>query len=119
MSETARQNVIQLLQETEQLLVDEREALRTLDALGIESATERKTELEVRLRELNAFSPLRPEERALLERVRDAAQANQVLVVHARACVRAGLNAASGATNDGYPSSRVSAAAPLRVDVRG
>ena len=115
--------LLELLGELESVLHEEREALRILDAVVIEEMTGRKVALEARLGALaQVEGELSIGARSQLERVRELAQDNHLLVVHARSCVRAGIAAATGAPVEEYPSGRQPGAtqmAPVKVDIRG
>lgn len=76
-----------LLRELEVLLGEEREALMQLDRDTIEAFAARKGELEARLQSAAKGKPFGASERVILERVRQAALANQLLLAHARSRV--------------------------------
>ena len=115
-----------ILQELERILVEERSAIRKLDVEGIDHAAAKKTELEGKLTAAigRGESPTK-DDHALLERVRSCARANQLLLVHARACVRGVVAIVSGRLPDAYPASvgavapPPAAAAAIRVNVTG
>jgi len=123
MGDEKESRLVELLSELERVLVDEREALRVLDAAVIEEMTARKVALEAQLGVLaQAAGELSVGARSHLERVRELAQDNHLLVVHARSCVRAGIAAATGAPLEEYPSGRQPGAtqmAAVKVDIRG
>ena len=106
----------------ERVLVEERSAIRKLDTAAIDAAATKKLEIEARLR-ASIANGARPsiEDHRLLERVRACARANQLLLVHARACVRGVVSILSGQLPDAYPAP----AAPrpevgaLRVNMTG
>lgn len=81
-----------MLIELEQLLLSERDALARLDRDAIEAFAARKLELDTQLKECAVAQPLGLDERALLERVRQAALSNQLLLAHARSCVQGVLS---------------------------
>lgn len=107
------------LAEIQDVLEAERVALRTLDLPGIELAAERKKQLEERLREFGAKGPLAEDERIAVSKVRDAALANQLLLVHARSCVRGALALATGQSSEPYAHASSASAGPLRVNLKG
>src|SRR5689334_17866882 len=116
----------QILQELERVLVEERSSIRKLDTNGIDLAAAKKIELEKKLT-LAIESGVKPrkEDHELLERVRTAARANQLLLVHARACVRGVVSLVSGRLPDAYPASagavasNPATAAAVRVNMTG
>jgi flagellar biosynthesis/type III secretory pathway chaperone len=91
-----------VLSELEILLRDEREALVKLDRDAIEAFAARKLELDGRLESAVKERPLGASERAVLERVRQAALANQLLLAHARSCVQGVLTLLAPANAPGY-----------------
>jgi flagellar biosynthesis/type III secretory pathway chaperone len=98
-----------VLSELEVLLGDEREALVKLDRDAIEAFAARKLELDALLESAARERPLGASERAVLERVRQAALANQLLLAHARSCVQGVLTLlapgnAPGYSAPGYPT---------------
>jgi hypothetical protein len=111
------------LNEIERVLEDERVALRTLDVAVIERTTNDKARLDRQLSELAETGSFEPRHKDRIQAIRDSAVHNQLLLAHARSCVRAGLAAATGAEPAGYakPTSQppAPAATPVRVDVRG
>ena len=107
------------LTELEQVLASEREALRKLDLEGVQRASTCKAELERKLREHAPLKPLEGEDRAILLRIRAAAQANQLLIVHARACIRGALALATGQVTEPYSQHPPSPPGPLRINLRG
>jgi flagellar biosynthesis/type III secretory pathway chaperone len=92
----------ELLLELEQLLLSERDALARLDRDAIEAFAARKLELDAQLKQCVAEQPLVAEERALLERVRQAALSNQLLLAHARSCVQGVLSLLAPAVAPAY-----------------
>jgi flagellar biosynthesis/type III secretory pathway chaperone len=116
-----RTSIGAVLADLETLLAQEREALKRLDTDSIESITERKARLERELRELSEACDLTGAEREVAGRIREAAQANQLLLVHARACVRNALAIATGQAASQYTAGGAEAAVPsaLRVNVKG
>jgi hypothetical protein len=91
-----------VLLELEQLLAVEREALVKLDRDAIEAFAASKLELDAQLRQCVAAQPLGAEDRQSLERVREAALANQLLLAHARSCVQGVLTLLAPANAPGY-----------------
>lgn len=105
------------LNDLKQVLRDEARALRSLDREGIDRAAAAKLELDERIRSLLARGAPEPALQDALEGIRRAAIANQLLLVHARNCVRSVLALASGQPVD---DPRISEAPPpMRVDFRG
>ena len=105
----------------EGVLREEHTALRALDRERIEQAAEQKLALDAKLRSLSAASALRKSDLELLRRVREAALKNQLLIVHARACVQGIISMVAGETFSAYPGAKAARVAPppLRLDVRG
>jgi flagellar biosynthesis/type III secretory pathway chaperone len=114
----------ELLLELERLLASERDALVRLDRDAIEAFAARKLELDAQLRQSAAAQPLVPSERELLERVRQAALSNQLLLAHARSCVQGVLTLlapgnAPGYSAPGQPHSNSQPPPPLALNFRG
>jgi flagellar biosynthesis/type III secretory pathway chaperone len=84
------------------LLTSERDALARLDRDAIEAFAARKLELDAQLKLRVAEQPLVADERALLERVRQSALSNQLLLAHARSCVQGVLSLLSPAVAPAY-----------------
>lgn len=84
--------VRQVLVELEQLLEGERAALVCLDRDAIEVYAARKLELDAALQEAVKVEPLAASDKELLERIRQAALKNQLLLAHARSCVQGVLS---------------------------
>ncbi len=111
-----------ILQDLERVLVEERSAIRKLDIDGIDNAATRKLELEAKLSAKIADGQTATmADHATLERVRAAARANQLLLVHARACIRGVVAIVSGRLPDAYPATPATpAGAPsVRVNMTG
>lgn len=81
-----------LLEELSVLLEAERAALVRLDREKIAEFASRKLELDRALTETVAAAGIDAAERALLERVRESALNNQLLLAHARSCVQGVLS---------------------------
>jgi len=120
------QDTLEELDETlsaiHRVLTDEYAALCKLDGPSIDDAVARKVELNEKLRALIGQGVISKEQRESLTRVRAAAQKNQALLVHARACVRGALAAACGISDGAVYSQRSAASnseAPLRLNMRG
>ncbi len=111
------------LGEIETLLAQEREALRSLDSATIEAIAKRKLEFADALKSVVNAPHLDSNDKDRLKRIRDLAAANQVLLVHARSCVRGALEAVTGQPMNGYPAPTRAAAsaAPsaFRFNMRG
>ena len=99
---TERSPASEVLLELEQLLSVEREALVKLDRDAIEAFATRKLELDAQLRQCVAAQALVAADRQQLERVRDAALSNQLLLAHARSCVQGVLTLLAPANAPGY-----------------
>ena len=116
----------EVLRDLESLLDNEELALKKLDSRLVEELTQQKSNIEVQLRaaiEKDAPQPGQHDES--ISRVRDKAQRNQMLTVHARAIVRGILDEAGikSAPTSFVPGRQAPAqpAAPqaLRLDTRG
>jgi hypothetical protein len=81
-----------VLDELWTLLEEERAALVRLDRVAIDGFAARKLELDEALTNAVAAHPLGASERELLERVRNGALDNQLLLAHARSCVQGVLS---------------------------
>jgi hypothetical protein len=103
------------------VLREEHAALRKLDRDAIARAAEQKLELDAKLKAALPSSWPAQEDLPLVRRVRNAALNNQLLIVHARACVQSVLSMVAGDAFSTYPGAAPSRAAPLplRLDVRG
>ena len=104
------------------VLADEFEALKKMDAVAVEHAAVLKEALIEKLAALKSKLPDHPGVRATISRIQVASQANQVLLVHARACLRGAIELASGSAMERASYSRTPASGPapaLKVDIRG
>lgn len=104
------------------VLSDEFAALKRLDAETVERAAACKEVLTEKLAALRNKLPDEPGVRATIGRIQVASQANQALLIHARACLRGALELSSGATIEPASYSRTPGSGPapaLRVDIRG
>jgi hypothetical protein len=114
-----------LLDELENALEDERVALRILDSQAIDAAAATKLLLDGRMRVLYESGGFEKRHQSRIKAVRDAAVQNQLLLAHARSCIRGAIAFASGAEPVGYsntgkrPSVPPTTSAPVRVNVRG
>jgi flagellar biosynthesis/type III secretory pathway chaperone len=81
-----------VLIELADLLEAERAALVHLDRDAIEGFANRKLELDQALQRAVGEAQLGASEKALLERVRQSALSNQLLLAHARSCVQGVLS---------------------------
>src|SRR5262245_25860806 len=81
-----------LLEELSSLLEAERDALVRLDREAIAAFAARKLELDQALAKAVAEQPLGAAEKDVLERVRNRALDNQLLLAHARSCVQGVLS---------------------------
>ncbi len=116
--DTGGQDLDLALVEMDQVLGEENQALRTLDADGIDRAATRKAELNAIIRRLVRDVRPGPAHRDLLEGIQRAALANQLLLVHARNSVRSVLALASGQPLDSHPSDS-SPPPALRLNLKG
>ena len=105
-----------ILEELERVLKDEHRALRALDRDEIERAAERKLVLDGRLRKTEPTAADLP----TLKRVRRAALDNQLLIVHARACLQSVIGMVTGDNFTTYPGTapKRAVAEPMRLSVR-
>src|SRR5689334_11779452 len=110
-----RRTLMEVLEETADTLVEEQRALRELDANAIDGTAQRKLKLCVELGTLMPLVNVTPAERSTLERVRAAAQANQLLLVHARGCVGRALALATGQPYDNYAERAAAPPTAVRV----
>ena len=113
-----------LLDELESALEAERSALRVLDPQAIDTAAASKLRLDARMRILFENGGFEKRHHSRIAAIRDAAVQNQLLLAHARSCIRGAIAFASGSEPSGYnngkrPSVPPSATAPVRVNVRG
>ncbi len=118
------QDTLEELEETlstlEAVLATEFKALKCLDAAGIETATSQKLILDAKLRSFVGNVPDRPAIRESMTRLRSAAQVNQALLIHARACLRGAIEMASGGSVESISYARpLSESAPVRINLRG
>jgi hypothetical protein len=102
MSEPLEHPARAVLLELEQLLIREKAALVRLDRDAIDAFAVRKLELDIVLKESAARAPFGIGEKQLIERVRQAALSNQLLLAHARSCVQGVLSLLSPANSPLY-----------------
>ena len=114
-----RRTLMQVLEETADTLVEERRALRDLDAQAIDGTAARKLKLCAELGSMVPAYNMTNNERMALEQVRAAAQQNQLLLVHARGCVARALALATGQPYEGYPERNAAPPQAVRVNVTG
>ena len=107
-----------LLLRLDAALDSERDALRLMDSRAVERLSEEKQALDIALRDAWHRSDV-PPDKDLLLRVRQKVRDNQVLLVHARNCVRSALEAATGSPQDGYDSNRPPPPKAVRFDMKG
>jgi hypothetical protein len=100
-----------ILVELSELLEAERAALIVLDRGAIEGFAARKLELDQALSRATSEVKLGVPERALLERVRQSALSNQLLLAHARSCVQGVLSLLTPANTPRYTAPGYSAPA--------
>lgn len=113
-----------VLIELADLLEAERAALVTLDRGAIESFANRKLELDQALQRAVGEAKLGASEQALLERVRQSALSNQLLLSHARSCVQGVLSLLTPANAPRYagpgqqPAHGTPEAPPIALNLR-
>jgi len=112
------ESVSGILDELEKVLREEHTALRKLDYEGIERASAAKLALDERLRA--ADSKKKADDVPKLTRVRRMALDNQLLIVHARACITSIIGLVTGEAPATYPgaTTRRAPIAPFRLSVR-
>jgi len=118
----ALQELDEIAETLHRVLSDEFAALKKLDAPAVERAAACKELLVEKLAVLRNKLPDQPGVRATIGRIQVASQANQALLIHARACLRGALELASGATVESASYTRTPGSGPspaLRVDIRG
>lgn len=104
----------------EALHEEELSVLKNMDRASLDDITVRKEQLCERLRDEQRRGRLTERHKSQLERIRQKAAHNQLLVVHARDAVRSILSQATGVCLDALPSSRRSTTQEgLRLNVRG
>jgi len=109
-----------LLEELDGLLTEEHLALRKLDRSGIELATQKKLDLSALIGEARAKSPVTSDCKELLEKVKASAMTNQLLLVHARACVHGALALVHQQPPEIGPAlGRTKTTSPLAVSIKG
>jgi hypothetical protein len=104
------------------VLSDEFAALKKLDTEAVERAAALKETLIEKLASLKSKLPDQPGVRKTIAQIQIASQANQALLIHARACLRGAIELASGAAMESPSYSRTPGSGPapaLRVDIRG
>jgi hypothetical protein len=102
------------LQDLERLLMDEHEALKKFDHEAVGRLSVEKLEVA---NHLGALGKPEKQHGPLLERIRERALMNQLLLVNARDCVRGIIELATGAVQAGYGSERPQT--PARLNIRG
>lgn len=99
------------------VLIQERQALRTLDQAAIEAAAEQKLALDSEIRRVAKSHGLRAAHRARLEQVRAEADQNRLLLSHARSCVQGMITALTGGALEG--TGKPGSPKPLKLSIRG
>jgi hypothetical protein len=114
----SRETVSVVLAELEKVLIDEHRALRELDHDGIERASAQKLALDARLRAADGNKT--EADIPKLKRIRRMALDNQLLIVHARACLTSIIGMVTGDVPPTYTatSQRRAPMSPLRLSVR-
>lgn len=108
------ESITETLLDLERLLVEEDDALRRLDRTAIDTITEKKLALLPTLEGMKGR--LGDAERPVLERIKQRALSNQLLLVHARDSLHGVLEIAMGGPRHGYTSDLPR---PRRLSVRG
>jgi hypothetical protein len=112
--------LLSTLRELEDTLATETDALRALDTPAIEAMAKKKESLNGNLRAfVDGGGKVSSEEAAILKRARGVAQSNQLLIVHARSCIRDALALVTGEKPAGYGAPRASKASAVCLDMRG
>lgn len=113
-----RDSISIILDELETVLRAEHEALRKLDYTGIERASEQKLALDGRLRAADATKTAADVPK--LTRVRKMALNNQLLIVHARACLTSIIGLVTGEAQVTYPgaTNKRMHVSPVRLSVK-
>jgi flagellar biosynthesis/type III secretory pathway chaperone len=101
-TEAAAHPARSVLMELADLLEAERAALVSLDRGAIEGFANRKLELDAALQQAVSEAKLGASEQALLDRVRQSALSNQLLLAHARSCVEGVLSLLTPANTPRY-----------------
>ncbi|MFZ5894336.1 MAG: hypothetical protein ACOY0T_24960 [Myxococcota bacterium] len=108
-----------LLNDFEALQARETAVLRAMKSSEIDGITLEKEQLTERLRDLGTRVRPAAHHRARLQRLRERAVLNQLLLIHARDAVRTILSQVSGTPFDGLPNARKPIGAEgLRLNVR-
>lgn len=108
-----------LLTEFEALQTRETAILRAMKSSEIDGITLEKEQLTERLSELTQRMRPEPRHKARLQKLRERAVLNQLLLIHARDAVRTILGQVSGTPFDGLPNARKPIGAEgLRLNVR-
>jgi len=108
-----------MLDELNELLLVERDALRKLDAGTVSDVASRKLEVNRALGELLRVATPNSEDVKRVQRVLEQLKLNQILLVHAKSAVRRAIEAATGRPVCELPSTRPPPAMTVRLDVRG
>jgi hypothetical protein len=117
--QTATQDPIKsALDEIEQLLPIEADALKRLDRERIDEVAGQKLVLFEKLQSALGTAQVAASHRAQLERVKRGALHNQVLLVHARDCTRSVIALAAGERQHSLRPAAPEASG-VRLDVRG
>ncbi len=118
MTATSHASTNSVLKELDVVLENERNALRRLDSQAVENFSHQKAALEESLREAMERDQAHADPE-LLKRVHQKTQDNQVLLVHARNCVRTALEAATGGQQASYDTNRPPPQKAVRFDLKG
>lgn len=102
------------LQDLERLLMDEHEALKKFDHEAVGRLSLEKLEVA---NHLGSLGKPAKQHGPLIERIRERALMNQLLLVNARDCVRGIIELATGSVQAGYGSERPQT--PARLNIRG
>lgn len=120
MAVNAQDQLSQALADLESILEREALALRRLDREEIDRLTSEKVAVQGRLETLKGTASPAPSEGPRLEKIRKLALQNQLLLVHARDCVRGLIATMTGAEVGSYPTTRPPPrSSALRLNLRG
>lgn len=120
MNQTANaESFRKILAELQEVLAQERRALERLDRASMEHLAERKLELDAQLRASAKISELGPVDLQALKRMRAAALSNQLLLVHARSCIRGIISLVTREQVPRHPGVEASTPPPVALSFRG
>ncbi len=108
----------EIIDQLEDLLEQESVALRILNRDALERITDEKLRLSEALSRFVSAGSANEELHSRLDRIRQRAGANQLLIAHARSCVRGILGLVTG-QSEGYEPRHPNASTPSRVAFKG